>query len=126
MRPIVSLLAMLSVALSVALPLDAAAQKRRPAAASAKPAAAAPVDDGEKPVGGDSGTTIVGEQESPIGLYITPWKDEYAERGMDRPARLLDEELLPIDRATFSRQVEYFAKIDAYRKAKLAAGETIK
>jgi hypothetical protein len=99
------------------------AQNKKPV--STKPAAAA-ADDSEKPVAGEAGTTIVGEQESPIGLYITPWKDEYAERGLDRPARLLDEELQPIDKATFARQVEYFDKISAYRKAKLAAGETVK
>jgi hypothetical protein len=118
---------LITAALALSLPTTASAQKRKTAAA-ASPAAAQPAapDDSEKPVSGEAGTTIVGEQESPIGLYITPWKDEYAERGMDRPARLLDEELLPIDKATFSRQVEYFAKIDAYRKAKLAAGETIK
>jgi hypothetical protein len=110
--------------LATMLSTEALAQKRKPAAKQ-QPAAAPAVDDADKP-SADAGTTIVGEQESPIGLYITPWKDEYAERGLDRPARLLDEELLPIDKATFGRQVEYFDKIDKYRKAKLAAGETIK
>ncbi len=62
------------------------------------------------------GTTIFGEQETPIGLYITPWKDDYAERGLDRPARLLDEAMEPIDPATFRRQIEYYETITEFRR----------
>lgn len=54
-----------------------------------------------------SGTTVIGEQESPIGLYIMPWRNSAAEGGLDRPARLLDEALLPLDENVFRRQVEY-------------------
>ena len=54
-----------------------------------------------------TGTTVVGEQESPIGLYITPWRNSAAAGGLDRPARLLDEALLPLDPDVFKRQVEY-------------------
>lgn len=53
------------------------------------------------------GTNIIGERESPIGLYITPWRESRAESGMDRPARLLQEKLTPIDEAVFVRQIEY-------------------
>lgn len=123
LRPALVALVLATLVLGSADALAAPKKKK----AVAKPVAAATVPgDDDKPVNGEAGTTIVGDSESPIGLYITPWKDEYAERGLDRPARLLDEELQPIDKATFARQVEYFQKIDAYRKAKLAAGETIK
>lgn len=46
----------------------------------------------KKPAAGGvtAGTTIVGEQESAIGLYLTPWKDEHA-AVMSRPPALLDE-----------------------------------
>ena len=54
-----------------------------------------------------SGTTVIGEQDSPIGLYITPWRNSAAAGGLDRPARLLDEALLPLDPDVFKRQVEY-------------------
>ncbi len=54
-----------------------------------------------------AGTTVIGEQESPIGLYIMPWRNSAAEGGLDRPARLLDEALLPLDENVFRRQVEY-------------------
>lgn len=54
-----------------------------------------------------AGTTVVGEREAPIGLYIMPWRQSQAEGGLDRPARLLDEELRPLDPEVFRRQVEY-------------------
>ena len=54
-----------------------------------------------------AGTTVIGEQESPIGLYIMPWRNSAATGGLDRPARLLDEALLPLDKDVFRRQVEY-------------------
>lgn len=53
------------------------------------------------------GTTVVGEKEAPIGLYIMPWRQSQAESGLDRPARLLDEQLMPLDPEVFRRQVEY-------------------
>ncbi len=77
-------------------------------------ALAAPTENPDEAIDG-VGTTIIDDQESPIGLYITPWKDEYAERGLDRPARLLDEALLPIDPATFRRQVDYYNTINEHR-----------
>jgi hypothetical protein len=52
-----------------------------------------------------SGTTVIGEKDSPIGLYITPWRNSSAEGGLDRPARLLDEALMPLDPEVFRRQV---------------------
>lgn len=83
------------------------------ASSAAGPAAVAPTT---VPTPDGIGTTIVGEQEAPIGLYITPWKDDYAERGLDRPARLLDEAMEPIDPATFRRQIEYYETITEYRR----------
>ncbi|HKY90101.1 MAG TPA: hypothetical protein VJM11_03640 [Nevskiaceae bacterium] len=67
-----------------------------------------------------SGSTIIGERESPIGLYITPWRNAYAEQDIDRPARLLQVDLSPVDRVVFSRQVEYFDALSAASKAKAA------
>jgi hypothetical protein len=75
-----------------------------PAATPAKPADA-PDEPGVHKAA--SGTTVIGEQDSPIGLYITPWRNSAAAGGLDRPARLLDEALLPLDPDVFKRQVEY-------------------
>lgn len=54
-----------------------------------------------------AGTTIIGDRESPIGLYITPWRNAAPESELDRPARFLEEQLLPIDADVFRRQIEY-------------------
>lgn len=89
-----------------------------PAAApsSASPASpAAPAAPGEPaPVQATSGTQIIGEQESPIGLYIMPWRQSAAEHGLDKPARLLEDQLLPLDPDVFRRQVEYHRALSAH------------
>ena len=59
------------------------------------------------PVQAAGGTQVIGEQEAPIGLYIMPWRQSAAEGGLDRPARLLEDSLLPLDPDVFRRQVEY-------------------
>lgn len=71
-----------------------------------------------------SGTTIVGERESPIGLYIMPWRDARPEEGMDRPARLLQEKLLPLDEEVFVRQIEYHNALSQALKQKGAVTPT--
>ncbi len=67
------------------------------------------------------GTTVIGDQESPMGLYIMPWRNSSSDPGLDKPARLLDEAMLPMDRDVFRRQTEYFQTLQAHR-AKQAAG----
>ncbi|MCC2657323.1 MAG: hypothetical protein K0Q76_2431 [Panacagrimonas sp.] len=69
----------------------------------------------------DAGTTIVGERESPIGLYITPWRNAYAEQDIDRPARLLRVDTSPLDRDVFTRQVEYYEALSDAAAAKRGA-----
>jgi len=68
-----------------------------------------------------SGTSIVGERESPIGLYITPWRKSAPEQDIDRPARLLDETIEPLDPDVFRRQTEYHHTLTNHRAAKAAA-----
>jgi hypothetical protein len=114
------LLALLSV---TALPALAWAQDEKPAldempsvqtdvpeprraAPSAAAPAAAPTEAVPTELPG-AGTTVVGEREAPIGLFIMPWRQSQAEGGLDRPARLLDEELRPLDPEVFKRQVDY-------------------
>lgn len=66
---------------------------------------------------GGSGTTIVGEDESPMGLFIMPWKNSSADGGLDKPARLLDEAMLPLDKDVFRRQVEYYQTLSEHRNS---------
>ena len=64
------------------------------------------------------GTTVVGDRESPIGLYITPWRNDTPEVALDRPARFLEEQLLPIDADVFRRQIEYYNTITDHQRAR--------
>ena len=64
------------------------------------------------------GTTVVGDRESPIGLYITPWRNAAPEAELDRPARFLEEELMPLDPDVFRRQLEYYNTITEHVAAK--------
>lgn len=86
--------ATLLLAFSVAGPL--AAQNEGPA-----------VDTRRESPAASEGTNIVGDRESPIGLFIMPWRESAAQADMDRPARLLQADMLPIDEPVFVRQIEY-------------------
>jgi hypothetical protein len=67
---------------------------------------------------GGIGTTIVGEQDAAVGLYITPWKEESAS-DLDRPPSLFDAPAQPIDAYGFSRRVRYFDAARAHRAERL-------
>ena len=103
----------LAGALLLASPAWAQSAKA-PKKGGASPAVSTAVDDGP-------GTTIIGDRESPIGLYLTPWKNEYAQRGMDRPAQIVQEQMAPIDPQVFRRQNSYYDTIQEYRQAELGA-----
>lgn len=112
----------------LALSVSAAAQ----AAPAAKPKAAAVPDNDDQPAldttakgnaparsGGGLGTTVItGEGESPLGLYLTPWRDSRPEKDIDRPARLLQEDMRPIDKDVFERQVQYYDALSGAAKSK--------
>jgi hypothetical protein len=89
-------------AILLALPLLAAAAE--PPAGKAKPSAATPLQ--------LETSTIKGHHELPRVLYIVPLKR--AETG-DLPGRppgsLLDEGLMPIERAEFRRELRYSTQI---------------
>lgn len=67
-----------------------------------------------------AGTTIISGQESPIGLYITPWKNAFTKQGMYSPVnhrmQILPE---PVDPDTFHLQTVYYDTIQAYRAKQL-------
>lgn len=106
-------------ALLLLAPLAAAAQNEMPAISGLQPGATPPpASPPAADEGGGAGTTIVGERESPIGLYITPWRDAAAEKDIDRPARLLQEKLLPLDKTVFQRQIDYYDALSAELKKK--------
>lgn len=59
------------------------------------------------------GTTIVGDRELPIGLYISPWRPANPESELNRPARQLDVRPALLDPEVFARQIEYYEALDA-------------
>lgn len=55
------------------------------------------------------GTAIIGNQELPKVLYIVPWKQSELARVKDLPLEtLIDDALVPIDRESFKRQLNYY------------------
>ena len=64
------------------------------------------------------GTTIVGERESAVGLYLAPWQDEDAS-DIDRPPALFAPTLEKIDGDAFRRQAQYEEAVNAYRRERL-------
>jgi len=111
----------LALAALLALPLAAHAQDEMPALPDEQPAVATDVEDvADRPLQpgavqqARTGTTVIGEQEAPIGLYIMPWRQSQSQAGLERPARLLDEALLPLDPDVFKRQVEYHRVLSAH------------
>ncbi len=65
----------------------------------------------------EPGITIFGERDSPIGLFITPWKNAYADKRLSRPTLQLDEVPLPVDPDTFRRQLSYDRMTTGYRRS---------
>jgi hypothetical protein len=67
-----------------------------------------------------SGMSIVGNDEAPKSLYIVPWKS--SELGVKTSLQMLfDEQLVPVDRDVFMRQLVFFAASRA-QPATLQAG----
>lgn len=113
MRAVTALFPAVVLAMSSA----AVAQEEMPAVGGgAQPIQEAP----SAPAAGQKvGTNIfAGEKESPIGLYIMPWRESPAEKDIDRPARLLQEQMLPIDRVVFERQLDYYDALSGALKSK--------
>lgn len=69
-----------------------------------------------QPPAPESGTTIVGEQESAVGLFLTPWQDERASN-LDRPP----SRLAPAtpDAGSFAASAAAYEAQGAYRREQL-------
>jgi hypothetical protein len=63
----------------------------------------------------ETGTTIVGEEESEMGLNLMPWKNE-ARSDMDLAPALLNEIPTTVDPAGFSRRMENYDAIVGHRR----------
>jgi hypothetical protein len=73
------------------------------------------VDTMQNPPEDAAGTTIVGERDAALGLYLTPWKEEQPDN-IDPPPSLLDEPPQALDARGFALQARDAATISAYRR----------
>jgi hypothetical protein len=91
---------------TLAVPLQAAAPPENPAV------------DTRRQAPPEGGTTLMGEGESDVGLYLTPWKEEHAD-SIDPPPGLYSPPLTPVDPRGFARHVRDAATVEAYRRQQL-------
>jgi len=67
------------------------------------------------------GTNIRGSSELPKVLYIVPWKKaELGDILMQAGISMFDDELAPLDRDVFRRQVQYYNILNEQEKKKAA------
>lgn len=62
------------------------------------------------------GSTIIGDQDSAMGLTLMPWKNEFA-TGLDQPPSLYRAPLEPINSNSLQRQTEYRDNLSDYRRS---------
>ena len=65
-----------------------------------------------------AGTTILGEQDSDVGLYLTPWKEEHADN-IDPPPGLFSQAPQDVDPRSFGRSARDAVSVDAYRRQQM-------
>ncbi|MCR9090767.1 MAG: hypothetical protein NXI11_05350, partial [Proteobacteria bacterium] len=73
--------------------------------------------------GSAGGTSVIGDTESPIGLYIIPWRSTSPTPQLDRPARFVDATEEPVDEIQFRRFVEYHEALTRHRAAQQGAAD---
>lgn len=56
------------------------------------------------------GSAIIGNEESPIGLDIVPWRSEKIEAPEAGVPRLVDDSLEPIDPEVFRRELDLYQR----------------
>ncbi|MBY8966786.1 hypothetical protein [Algiphilus sp.] len=86
----------------------------------------APADGAQQPAldtGSAGGTSVIGDTESPIGLYIIPWRSTSPTPQLDRPARFVDATEEPVDEIQFRRFVEYHEALTRHRAAQQGAAD---
>jgi len=55
-----------------------------------------------------SGMSVVGNSEAPKSLTIIPWKSSEIGRDSEFKSSLLSQELVPIDKPTFRRELDFY------------------
>lgn len=55
-----------------------------------------------------SGMSVVGNKDAPKSLYIVPWKSSEIGVETDLKSSLLNEDLVPVDKPVFMRELEFY------------------
>lgn len=76
-----------------------------------------PATESGRTVKTDNGTEIIGDQDSAVGLFLTPWKNETA-ADIDRAPGLFDSKSSPIDPKVFAQKVENDDALAGYRRSR--------
>lgn len=71
---------------------------------------------------GAVGTNVIGDQDSSVGLFVTPWK-RAPEPDVDRVPHLYDVPPGPIDTKALRARARLDDEIEAYRITRLQGGE---
>lgn len=71
---------------------------------------------------GAVGTNVIGDQDSSVGLFVTPWK-RAPEPDVDRAPHLYDVPPGPIDTKALRARARLDDEIEAYRIARMQGGQ---
>jgi len=55
-----------------------------------------------------SGMSVMGNEDAPKSLYIVPWKSSEIGMETDFTSSLLNEDMVPVDRPVFMRELEFY------------------
>ena len=66
-----------------------------------------------------SGISIVGDKEAPKSLYIVPWHNAEIEHDTSLSSSLMDNNMQPVDRKSFLRELELY-ELDKAARYKIA------
>ncbi|MBD3645535.1 hypothetical protein [Alcanivorax sp.] len=55
-----------------------------------------------------SGMSVLGNKDAPKSLYIVPWKSSEIGVETDLTSSLLDEEMVPVDKPVFMRELDFY------------------
>lgn len=65
-----------------------------------------------------AGVTIMGDQDSALGLFLAPWKEESAAE-LGRPPAMSDPQPVAVDAQAYLRTHTYYETGRAYRRERL-------
>lgn len=69
----------------------------------------------------EAGTTVVGERETALGLFLTPWQEE-GPAALDHPPVLFDVAPSSVDADAYARSSRFERDLAGWRRARVEPG----